>query len=54
MTDMDAVEPLLDLGLNTRYDDLAPEVVERTRMAILDTLAATVRSEEHTSELQSH
>lgn len=39
---MDAVEPLLDLGLNTRYDDLAPEVVERTRMAILDTLGATV------------
>jgi len=39
---MDAVEPLLDLGLNTRYEDLAPEVVERTRMAILDTLGATL------------
>lgn len=39
---MDAVEPLLDLGLNTRYGDLAPEVVERTRMAILDTLGASI------------
>jgi len=39
---MDAVEPLLDLGLSTRYEDLAPEVVERTRMAILDTLGAAL------------
>lgn len=39
---MDAVEPILDLGLNTRYEDLPPEVIERTRMAILDTLGATI------------
>jgi len=39
---MDAVENLLDLGLGTRYGDLAPEVAERTRMAILDTLGASL------------
>jgi 2-methylcitrate dehydratase PrpD len=39
---VDAVESLLDLGLNTRYDDLAPEVVDRTRLAILDTLGAMI------------
>lgn len=39
---MDAVEPLLDLGLGTRYDDLAPDVIARTRMAILDTLGAAL------------
>lgn len=39
---MDAVESLLEMGLNTRYEDLAPEVVERTRLAILDTLGAAI------------
>jgi len=39
---MDAVEALLDLGLNTRYEDLPPEVVERQRMALLDTLGAAI------------
>lgn len=39
---MDAVESLLDLGLDTRYENLAPEVVERTRLAILDTLGAAI------------
>ncbi len=39
---MDAVEDLLDLGLNTRFEDLAPEVLERTRMAVLDTLGAAI------------
>ena len=39
---MDAVENLLDMGLGTRYEDLAPEVVERTRMAVLDTLGAAI------------
>ena len=39
---MDAVENLLDMGLGTRFEDLAPEVVERTRMAVLDTLGAAI------------
>ncbi len=39
---MDAVENLLDMGLGTRFGDLPPEVVERTRMAVLDTLGAAV------------
>jgi 2-methylcitrate dehydratase PrpD len=39
---MDAVENLLDMGLGTRFEDLAPEVVERTRLAVLDTLGAAV------------
>ena len=37
---MDAIDELIDFGLNTAYDDLPAEVVERTRMAILDTLGA--------------
>lgn len=39
---MDAIENLLDMGLNTRYEDLPSAVVERTRMAILDTLGASI------------
>lgn len=39
---MDAMTPLLELGLSTRAEDLPASVVERTRMAILDTLAATL------------
>jgi len=38
----DAVEDLLDLGLNTRFEDLPTEVVERQRMALLDTLGAAI------------
>lgn len=39
---MDATEDLLSFGLNTKYEDLPPEVVERTRLAILDTLGASI------------
>ncbi len=39
---MDAIENLLDLGLDTRFEDLAPEVIERTRLAVLDTLGAAI------------
>ena len=39
---MDAVENLLDMGLGTRFEDLPPEVVERTRLAVLDTLGAAI------------
>jgi 2-methylcitrate dehydratase PrpD len=39
---MDAMTPLLEFGLRTRPEDLPESVVERTRMAILDTLAATL------------
>ena len=39
---MDAVENFLSFGLDTRFEDLPPEVIERTRLALLDTLAATV------------
>src|SRR5690606_19143618 len=35
---MDAIEHLLRFGLATRFDDLPAEVVERSRLAILDTL----------------
>lgn len=39
---MDAIENLLDFGLNLRFDDLPIEVVERTRLAVLDTLGTTL------------
>lgn len=39
---MDAIEQFLDFGLSLGYDDLPPEVIERTRLAILDTLGATL------------
>jgi 2-methylcitrate dehydratase PrpD len=39
---MDAVEGLLDFGLGTSFEDLPATVVERSRLAILDTLAAMV------------
>lgn len=39
---MDATENFLTFGLSTKYEDLPPEVVERTRLAILDTLGATL------------
>lgn len=39
---MDAMEELLDFGLGTSPGDIPPHVRERTRIAILDTLAATL------------
>lgn len=39
---MDAIEDLLDFGLGTDFHDLPGNVVERSRFAILDTLAATL------------
>lgn len=39
---MDAIEVLLGFGMKTRYEDLPGAVVERTRLAILDTLGATM------------
>jgi 2-methylcitrate dehydratase PrpD len=39
---MDAVENFLSFGLDTRFEDLPPEVIERTRLALLDTLGAAV------------
>lgn len=39
---MDAIEELLDFGLTTTFEALPAPVVERARLAILDTLAAMV------------
>jgi len=39
---MDAIENLLQFGLATRFDDLPAEVVERSRLAILDTLGVSL------------
>ncbi len=39
---MDAIENLLDFGLNLRFEDLPIEVVERTRLAVLDTMGAAL------------
>ncbi|BBK35315.1 hypothetical protein STAQ_03930 [Allostella sp. ATCC 35155] len=39
---MDAIEPLLDFGLGLRFQDIPAELIERTKLGILDTLAATV------------
>lgn len=39
---MDATEDFLSFAFSTKYEDLPAEVVERTRLAILDTLAATL------------
>lgn len=39
---MDAVEDLIEFGLSTSAADLPEVVVERSKLAILDTLAATV------------
>lgn len=39
---MDAIVPLLQFGLHTRFADLPTSVVERVKRAVLDTLAATV------------
>ena len=39
---MDAMEELLDFGLGSGPDDMPPRVRERARVAILDTLAATL------------
>ncbi len=42
LTAMDAVEDLLTFGMGVRFEDLPPAVVERTRLALLDTLGASV------------
>lgn len=42
LTAMDAVEDLLTFGIGVRFEDLPPAVVERTRLALLDTLGASV------------
>jgi 2-methylcitrate dehydratase PrpD len=39
---LDAMEELLDFGLGLAPDDLPPRVRERARVAVLDTLAATL------------
>lgn len=39
---MDAIEPLLAFALNTRFEDLPPEVIERSRLAVLDTLGTMI------------
>ena len=42
LTVMDAVEDLLTFGMGVRFEDLPPTVVERTRLALLDTLGAAI------------
>lgn len=42
MPKMDAIEPLLEFGLDPAHDSLSGEVASRTKMAVLDTLAAAV------------
>jgi len=39
---MDAIEKILDFGLNLRFTDLPREVVDRAKMAVLDTIGAAL------------
>jgi 2-methylcitrate dehydratase PrpD len=39
---LDAIASLVEFGLSTRYEDLPPSVIERSRSAIADTFAAMV------------
>ena len=39
---MDAIEQILDFGLNLRFSELPQSVVDRAKMAILDTIGATI------------
>src|SRR5437868_3647139 len=39
---VDAIEELLDFGLSTSFDALPADVVERSKLAILDTVAAMI------------
>lgn len=39
---MDAIEPILKFGLDTQWTDLPEDVIERTRLAILDTIASAL------------
>lgn len=38
----DAMETLLEFGLTLKFEDLPPAVVARTKLAVLDTLGATI------------
>lgn len=52
---MDAMEHLLEFGLDARFGDLPPSVIERTKMAVLDTLGTAIAGTrgESVSELTS-
>jgi 2-methylcitrate dehydratase PrpD len=52
---MDAMEHLLEFGMGTQFRDLPPAVIERTRMAVLDTLGTAIAGTrgESVSELTS-
>jgi 2-methylcitrate dehydratase PrpD len=39
---MDAIEDLIGFGLGIRYEDIPSEVLERTRLAVLDTLGTMI------------
>jgi len=39
---MDAIEDLLSFGMSTKYENLPEAVIERSRLAILDTLGAMI------------
>lgn len=52
---MDAMERLLEFGMDTHFRDLPPAAIERTRMAVLDTLGTAIAGirGESVSELTS-